>query len=548
MRKSYIFTTALTIIFLFTFQMSGILVESIYILDLLNTALDEKALGLFFFFAPVLLVPFRKKTPGWIVWVLFGLLFAARGMTPYLDTTGKMLASGVGTGAVLMLFLILMTAAPKGGTRYRSAYWVSAGLSLAVGFSVLLRTVNFTIDYSLTPAGSWVGWGLGFLLGITLTQLERETEPPIQAKPKGVTSATFGIILVTTLVFFVFSAPGVLARWTGGNYAFIVTAVSLMALGWVMVILSSPSWLERISPRILFAWNLLFTFSLVGTILAHQVPFPLTPDSPPVVIGSPNWFQQIPLVLTLLLFPVVFLDLQAFARTIQEAAPTPVALVPGMLLGCLALVVLVFMNIFTNVWGYVEPVSPYFRNKFWLPFTFITALLTLLGSAHTRKTAQKSVRSSLPLGWILLLGGIFLVTTVSAFRTDRALPFNSDQSSLVLMTYNIQQANDTFGEKSYERQLALIRDVSPDILALQESDSARISLNNNDYVRYYASKLGYYSYYGPTTVSGTYGTAILSKFPLQNPRTVFSYSDQDEIPPCWRSQKPFWRARAGQPM
>ena len=48
-------------------------------------------------------------------------------------------------------------------------------------------------------------------------------------------------------------------------------------------------------------------------------------------------------------------------------------------------------------------------------------------------------------------------------------------------------------------------------------------------MRYYADKLGYYSYYGPTTVTGTYGTAILSKFPLENTRSVFTFSDTDEI-------------------
>jgi endonuclease/exonuclease/phosphatase family metal-dependent hydrolase len=99
----------------------------------------------------------------------------------------------------------------------------------------------------------------------------------------------------------------------------------------------------------------------------------------------------------------------------------------------------------------------------------------------------------------------------------------------MVMTYNIQQANDDFGERSYQEQLALIRQVEPDILALQESDSSRISLNNNDYVRYYAGKLGYYSYYGPTTITGTFGTAILSRYPLQNTRAVFTFSDQDEI-------------------
>jgi endonuclease/exonuclease/phosphatase family metal-dependent hydrolase len=97
------------------------------------------------------------------------------------------------------------------------------------------------------------------------------------------------------------------------------------------------------------------------------------------------------------------------------------------------------------------------------------------------------------------------------------------------MTYNIQAANDGSGEQAYDRQLALIRQVSPDLLALQESDTARISLNNNDTVRYYASQLGYYSYYGPTTVTGTFGTAILSKYPLLNTEAVFSYSDTDEI-------------------
>ena len=96
------------------------------------------------------------------------------------------------------------------------------------------------------------------------------------------------------------------------------------------------------------------------------------------------------------------------------------------------------------------------------------------------------------------------------------------------MTFNTQQSNDEFAQKSFQAQLDLMRQVSPDILALQETDSTRISLNNNDYVRFFADHLGYYSYYGPKTVAGTYGTAILSRFPLENTRTLFIYSDKDE--------------------
>jgi endonuclease/exonuclease/phosphatase family metal-dependent hydrolase len=132
-------------------------------------------------------------------------------------------------------------------------------------------------------------------------------------------------------------------------------------------------------------------------------------------------------------------------------------------------------------------------------------------------------------GWAALLGAIFIGSVVRALPAERIRVDATDRSSLVVMTFNIQQANDEFAEKSFDRQLALIRKVSPDILSLQETDATRISLNNNDYVRYYAEKLGYYSYYGPTTVTGTYGTAILSKYPLLNTRTAFTYSDTDEI-------------------
>lgn len=37
-----------------------------------------------------------------------------------------------------------------------------------------------------------------------------------------------------------------------------------------------------------------------------------------------------------------------------------------------------------------------------------------------------------------------------------------------------------------------------------------------------------YSYYGPTTVTGTFGIALLSKYPIHNPQTVFLYSKGEQ--------------------
>jgi endonuclease/exonuclease/phosphatase family metal-dependent hydrolase len=134
-----------------------------------------------------------------------------------------------------------------------------------------------------------------------------------------------------------------------------------------------------------------------------------------------------------------------------------------------------------------------------------------------------------PWTWALVLGLLVLGILARPLTVNTGQVQTIDRPSITVMTFNIQQANDANAQKSFEQQLAVIRKVSPDILALQESDSARISLNNNDYVRFYADSLGYYSYYGPTTVAGTFGTAILSKYPLLNTRSVYTYSDTDEI-------------------
>jgi endonuclease/exonuclease/phosphatase family metal-dependent hydrolase len=531
MKKTYVSVFSFGLFFFFFIQMTGILIQSIYILDLMNTSLDAKVLGLLLFFAPVLLLPFRKIIPIWVIWLIFILLFISRGMTPYLTTFGKMLASGMGTGSALLLFPFLVVAKGKGESKSPMGLWISEGLALAIGLSVLLRTLNYSIDYSLTPAGGWVGWGLGLLFGWTLTQLSWENVPAMKSSGKGVKSSVFGIFLILTLVYFSFFAPAVIARWTEGSYALIVIAVSFMSMGSIFLALSKPGIFERISQRGLLVWNLLFTLSLLATILAHRVSFPLTPDAPAVIVGAPTWIQQIPLALMLLFFPVIFLDLRLFFNRIQQENPTPHQLLPGMLMGSFALVLLVFIHIFTNVWGYVDPVSTPFRNKFWLPYLLIAGTVTLLVwlRGRTDENADRNVGRTNNVGWMILLGAIFLGTGLSALRTERVQPADPGKSSLIVMTYNIQEANDGSAQESYNRQLALIRQVSPDILALQESDSARISLNNNDFVRYYAGKLGYYSYYGPTTVSGTFGTAILSKVPLQNTHTVFTFSDTDEI-------------------
>jgi endonuclease/exonuclease/phosphatase family metal-dependent hydrolase len=530
MKKKFPIILALANVILFFIHLAGTLVESIYILDLMNSRLDAKVLGILFFFTPPLLIPFYKKAPRLLAWICFAILFVSRGLLPYLGTANRMLAAGVGTFSVTGLFFLLLYALPKGEAEARTGLGVSAGFGLAIGLSVFLRTADFGLDYSLVREGGWIGWSLGVILGIALAQLEWNSAPAqLQGKKTGVTGAVIGIFMLLALAWFAFSAPAVIARWTEGNYAAIVIVISLLALGWMVVALSRPGWIGRISPGMLLLWNLLFTVALTGTILVHRVPFPKTPDSAAVVVGAPAWWQQVPLILMLLLFPVIFLDMRLFVDRMRQAAPSPRQLAPGMLLGMLIVVLLVFIHIFTNVWGYVAPVSTPFRGQFYLPYLVLAGLTSLLVWRAGKSAPRQEAGGAFHWYWMVVAGVLCISTVIIALPGKRVQADGTGRTSLVVMTINTQQSNDDSAERSFDRQLALIRRVDPDILALQETDSTRISLNNNDYVRYFAENLGYYSYYGPFTVTGTYGTAILSRFPLLNPRTVFSYSDSDEI-------------------
>ena len=395
MKKSPLLILVFGILLLFFIQSAGTLVESIYILDLMNSRLDAKVLGVLFFFVPLLFLPFFKKFPRPLVWILFGLLFISRGLIPYLNTANRLIASGIATAVSLSLFFLLITTRPSVGR------WASAGLAIAVSLSTLLRAVGHGIEYSLTPAGAWVGWVLGLALGACLYLSDLKGEETTQQYGGNPTSSILGIYFILTLVYFSVSAPAVIARWTEANYTLIVGAVSLLSLLWVWLCLSRPDLIDRISPRFLVIWNLLFTASLTLTLLAQRVSFPPTLDSPPVVVGAPTVLQMIPLVLMLLLFPVFFLDLQVFIQKMQLSTLPPRSLAPGILLGSFSLILLIFINIFSNVWGYIKPISPPFRNTFWLVYFLLSAGITLLVWRAQRSTPATEEEPAGSRSWVV---------------------------------------------------------------------------------------------------------------------------------------------------
>ena len=182
MKKSWPIIISFAIIFLLFIQAAGTLVESIYILDLMHSNLDAKVLGVLFFFTPLLLIPFLQEIPAAI-----GMdhLCAVGGITQPAALCEHIQPDAGSRSRHWCSLEPLLPAADsqtQGETKSQTGLWGSAGLALAVSLSVLLRTVYFGLDYSLTVAGGWSGILLGLLLAGVLTQLDLVKPPVVEKK------------------------------------------------------------------------------------------------------------------------------------------------------------------------------------------------------------------------------------------------------------------------------------------------------------------------------------------------------------------------------
>jgi endonuclease/exonuclease/phosphatase family metal-dependent hydrolase len=263
---------------------------------------------------------------------------------------------------------------------------------------------------------------------------------------------------------------------------------------------------------------------LVLTILPHQIAFPSNPDAYPLDVPPVSPLAAVFLLLMLALSPIIFIDFLLFIREISAGRPALPQIGGSFAVAALFLLIMIFFHVFTTIYDYAPIIGPFFRDRFWFVY-LLTGLgmglpLLLLRKASFSLGKPEIARPFVPITLVLLS-----LLAMSVLYLTAARPVTpQSKAQLKIMTYNIQQGFDVEGNKNLEGQLAVIRDIDPDILGLQESDTARVATGNVDTVRYFADNLDMYSYYGPTTTTGTFGIALLSKYPIQNPTTFFMYS------------------------
>jgi endonuclease/exonuclease/phosphatase family metal-dependent hydrolase len=281
------------------------------------------------------------------------------------------------------------------------------------------------------------------------------------------------------------------------------------------------------APLILL-WNFLFVLFLVLAILPHQVSFPADPasypiDAPPVSPSAPIF-----LFLMLVFAPVLFVDFMLFARQVSLERPSIRQMGIGFSIASLFVLLMVFFQVFTTIYDYAPVIGPLFRDRMWLVYLLaglgLFLPLLMLRSDFFAWDKAESGWPSTPI----LVSGLAVFTVIALFMTAASPPAPRASSQINIMTYNIQQGFDKAGNQALPDQLAVARLVDPDILGLEESDTARIANGNADAVRFFADNLDMYSYYGPSTTTGTFGIALLSKYPIENPHTFFMYSEGEQ--------------------
>jgi endonuclease/exonuclease/phosphatase family metal-dependent hydrolase len=529
------------ILFLFFIQLLNGLVENTYAFGLLQTSIPYEAASILLLFTPVLLWIFPRlvSAKSTLFVTLTGeLALLCQAVGVFLDTRGKLIACGLGTGLFMLFFpALLWTLGNKGSLR--AAYRMGCGLALAVLLSILLRSIysgNDASDYGIFRA---IPILLGLTAGVflpslaTLSDSEQEVKPTrAHHAPWRVTLQVLGVASVFMLVYFAFSAPTVISRWTNFSYPLItlvlLSSICLFMAAWLAKI---KAW-EKLAPGFIIAWNLLFVTAMTFTLWSFQMLFPADASAYPLFEMAPNPLAKFAAMAMLLLSPVLFIDFALLLKGLIDKNLSMRSLGGSFSVAALYMLVMILMQIFTTVYDYIPVVGAWFRNQFWLTF-LAPSLVLLLAILVTRRhifkfeaAAMESWRmpvAGVALGLALAAGLAVLVTGPHPGKVPAAA-----QQTLRILTFNIQQGYSQTGIKNFDGQLAAIRKANPDIIGLEESDNARISGGNADVVRFFAERLNDYSYYGPKTVVGTFGVALLSRYPIRNPRTFFMYSTGEQ--------------------
>ncbi len=277
--------------FLFFVQSAAVLVQSVYILDLMNLELDLRAAGLLFFFSPILPPLLRGRPVAPRSGSPSRFCSSRAWPSPGSPRRARLLGSGLAVAASLLLLPLAWTGL-SAGRAGELGLRASQGFALSIALSILLRALGQGLDASLEAEGGWIGLLLGLALLSAFSLGWRGAGACAGGRRAGASPWSRPTLPPHPLLVRL-SSPGVIARWTGLPEPPISIATSLLALGWIVAAEFAGDFALRLDRRILGIWNAAFVAALAALLALNTPAFPPLPTSSSLV-GAPARFEAPP--------------------------------------------------------------------------------------------------------------------------------------------------------------------------------------------------------------------------------------------------------------
>jgi endonuclease/exonuclease/phosphatase family metal-dependent hydrolase len=212
-------------------------------------------------------------------------------------------------------------------------------------------------------------------------------------------------------------------------------------------------------------------------------------------------------------------------------------------LGFLVYNFMVLFHVWVVAYAFV-PGGPLVRERTdWV----MTAMMILIGfgvfsassapitKSYKGKATASSAASRQRSYYLYILGALELLAIATAylrFPSYDYTPYHPETKSITAGIWTIHFSLDNDMWTSEYRMRDLIKELEVDVIGLLESDLQRIIMGNRDTTQFLAEDLGMWVDYGPGPNKHTWGSALLSKFPIVNSTHHLLPSPVGELAPA----------------
>lgn len=448
-------------------------------------------------------------------------LLSLVGLAAYLAKPPVARLMGVGFGVSMSCLAWTATWYAERGNptrlEHRALAWI-AGLILSSTAKFAFQSNNPIWPIMHGPNGGWNKLGIALAVLSVLRSTRRVTTSggpePRGKQPGSAILASFGVAGLTFGLHSLLSDSSTMILWVWEGFpvrgpiaAHGVVTIFAMISG----VISSFYYREKVTPRI----SLLT--SAIGAFL---------------VTATNYWTGYLGAL------GVAFGFSSLAVPLIVSAAQFGPALTFGT--GFLIYNFMVLAHVWVVAYAFV-PGGPVMREHTDWVMTAMTVLLglgvlnlpTSSGSGKARKPYSHS-RSKSPFYTYLLLAIQLWAVSIAYLRfpTNDYTPYHKEDKVITAGIWTIHFALDNDMWSSEVRMANIIRELEIDVIGLLESDNQRIIMGNRDQTQYLAEELGMYVDYGPGPDKHTWGSALLSKFPIVNSTHHLLPSPVGELAPA----------------